>query len=131
MIFQKLRKKNKNLSTVPLVVSYHPALDGLGDIIKSLLPILHASNEMRRIFPELPLFAYKRVRNLKNDSVRSKVKRDNSIFSNNNTRIVIIYRFVIMWKRVVDFKEKTGMSLIATHVVLFASLSARSAVKGT
>lgn len=75
------------MSRMPLVVSYHPALDGLGDIIKSLLPILHASNEMRRLFPELPLVAYRRVRNLKNDLARSKVKSENSIISNKNKRM--------------------------------------------
>lgn len=71
-------KKQQSFKRMPLVVKFHPALSGLGKIVESLWPILHASEDMKKVFVERPMVAYRRPRNLKDDLVRSKVKRQNN-----------------------------------------------------
>ena len=64
------RKENSN--RIPLVVNFHPALSGIGKIVHSLWPILHASEE--GFFGEKSIIAFRRPRNLKDELVRSKLK---------------------------------------------------------
>ena len=40
--------KNKQNKRMPFVVKFIPALSGLGKIIESLWPILHASEDMKK-----------------------------------------------------------------------------------
>ena len=42
------RKKTQQNKRMPIVVKFHPALSGLGKIIESLWPILHASEDMNK-----------------------------------------------------------------------------------
>ena len=62
---------------MPLVVNFHPALSGISRIIESLLPILHASEDMKKVFPDKPMVAYRKPRNLKDKLVRAKVRKEN------------------------------------------------------
>ena len=55
-------------------MTFHPALSGVGKIIDSLWPILHASKDMRSIFEEKPVTVYRRPKNLKDNLVESKLK---------------------------------------------------------
>ena len=43
---------------IPLVVTYHPILLSFHVIAKHLLPILHASEWLRRAFQHLPLIVF-------------------------------------------------------------------------
>ena len=69
--------KKKASERMPLVVTFHPALSGIGRVIESLLPILHTSEDMKNIFPDKLRVPYRRPRNLKYELVRAKVKREN------------------------------------------------------
>ena len=60
------------------VILVHPALSGIGKIIESLWPILHVSEGMKNVFEEKSMVAYRRPRNIKDEIVRSKVKRVNN-----------------------------------------------------
>ena len=75
LLSQKTRKKASE--RMPLVVNFHPALSGIGRVIESLLPILHASGDVKKVFPDKPMETYKRPRNLKDELVRAKVRREN------------------------------------------------------
>ena len=72
------RRDNKGNKRLPLVMTLHPALSGVGKIMESLRPILHASEDMRNIFEEKPMVIYRRPKNLKNNLVRSKLKEEDS-----------------------------------------------------
>ena len=49
----------------PLVVTYHPALNSLGKVARRLHPMLTNSEEHRKVFPEPPLIAFMRCKNIK------------------------------------------------------------------
>ena len=68
------RRDHKINKRLPLVMTFHPALLGVGKIIHSLWPILHASEDMRSIIEEKPMIVYRRPKNLKDNLVRSKLK---------------------------------------------------------
>ena len=72
---QDRKKQNKKMA---LVVKFHPAFSGLSKIIESLWPILYASEDMKKVFVEILMVAYRRPPNLKDCLVRSKVKRENN-----------------------------------------------------
>ena len=38
------------VNRIPLAMNFHPALSGVGNIIDSTWPMLHASNDMKEIF---------------------------------------------------------------------------------
>ena len=59
---------------IPLILNFHPALSGIGNIVKSLWWILQVSNDMREIFDDVPRVAFRRSRNLRDEIVRSKLR---------------------------------------------------------
>ena len=61
---------------VPLVATYHPALNGLGKVARRLHPMLTNSEEHRRVFPEPPLIAFRRCKNLKDILVRARLSSE-------------------------------------------------------
>ena len=50
-------------------MNVHPALSGVRNIIDSIWPILHASDDMKEIFQNKPMIAYRRPKNLKDNLV--------------------------------------------------------------
>ena len=68
-------KKDRLENRVPLVFDFHPALLGIGKKIRELVPILHASVDMKRILVEAPLVSFRRPKNLKGELVTSRVQR--------------------------------------------------------
>ena len=56
------RSRNMDNSRVSLVVNFQ-------------LPILHASENMKKVFGERPMVAFRRPRNLKDELVRSTMKK--------------------------------------------------------
>ena len=55
-------------------MEFHPALSGAGKVIHSLWPVLHASDDIRKIFEEKPTLSSKRPKNLKDVLVLSKLR---------------------------------------------------------
>ena len=65
--------KEDGLARVPLVTSYHPALNSIGKVAQRLHSMLSVSEEHRRVFPEPPLVSFKRCKNLRDILVRAKL----------------------------------------------------------
>ena len=61
---------------VPLVATYHPALNVLGKVARKLHPMLTNSEEHRKVFPEPPLIAFRRCKNLKDILVRARLSNE-------------------------------------------------------
>ena len=61
---------------VPLVATYHPALNSLGKVARRLHPMLTNSEEHRKVFPEPPLIAFRRCKNLKDILVRARLSNE-------------------------------------------------------
>ena len=77
MLFQRKEKDLKS-NMLPLVLNFHPALSGVGEVVNSLWPILQASEGMRGILGDMkPLISFRRPRNLADNLIRSKVKKVN------------------------------------------------------
>ena len=75
LLDQGYNKKDKFENRIPLVLDFHPALSSIGKKIRELVPILHASDDMERIFVEAPLVSFPRPKNLKGELIRSRVQR--------------------------------------------------------
>ena len=72
------RKEKYLKSKLPLVLNFHPALSGVGEVVNSLWPVLQASDGMREILGDMkPLISFRRPRNLADNLIRSKVKKVN------------------------------------------------------
>ena len=84
---EKVRNKDRRLllfqdkerfvdnNVVPLVLNFHPALSGISQKVKSLWPVLHASDDMNKVFKNIkPLISFRRPRNLADNLVRSRIK---------------------------------------------------------
>ena len=63
---------------IPLVLTYHPALNGVGRIVRGLHSMLSNSEEHRAVFPEPPVTAFRRCKNLKDMLVRARLTNDNN-----------------------------------------------------
>ena len=59
-------------------MNFHPALSGVRNIIDSIWPTLHASDDMKEIFGDKPMVAYRRPKNLKDVLVGAKLKGEDS-----------------------------------------------------
>ena len=73
-----LRYKNKDKSNTrtPLVVTYHPDLPPLAQIVNKHFSILQTNDKLKQVFPEPPLISYRRPKNLRDLIVRAKLPSD-------------------------------------------------------
>ena len=62
---------------IPLVITYHPALNSVGKTLRDLHPMLSNSEEHRLVFPEPPVTAFRRCKNLKDILVRARLTNNN------------------------------------------------------
>jgi len=69
------RKKGRQTTRVPLVLTFSRALPNVGGILRRHLPTLHRSDEMKQVFPEVPLVAFRRDSNLQDILVHKKHNR--------------------------------------------------------
>ena len=69
-------KKNQN-DRVPLVTTFNPGLPNLHDIVRRNFHILTESDRCREAIPEIPMIAYRRPKNIRDDIVRAKISRPN------------------------------------------------------
>ena len=72
---QEGRCSNKKKDQVPLVVTFHPALNELRRIVEKLHAMLDASEEHKEAFKEQLLVVFRRAPNLKDNLVRAKLPR--------------------------------------------------------
>ena len=63
----------KDITRVPLVATYHPALTRLAHITKKYLPTLHTSEKLKKAIPNPPIIAFRRPRNLRDLLVRTSL----------------------------------------------------------
>ena len=61
------------------MVKFHPALSGIGKVVNSLWPILHTSDDMKKVFGEKPIVSFRRPRNLKDELVTAKLRDERVI----------------------------------------------------
>ena len=73
--FQDRGQKRKDLDRIPLVMNFHPPLPGIGKIVDSLWYMFLASDDMRETFRDKPMVAFRRPRNLRDELVKSRLKR--------------------------------------------------------
>ena len=81
-MFRSIHSLGKYIRTlIPLVVrvpigtKFHPALNGLREIVKKLHAMLDASEEHKNAFKEQPLVIFRRTPHLKDNLVRAKHPR--------------------------------------------------------
>ena len=66
-----------NTTTAALMdPSFHPALNSLGKVARRLHPMLTNSEEHREVFPEPPLIAFRRCKNLKDMLDRARLSNE-------------------------------------------------------
>ena len=68
------RQTSMRIQRLPLVITYHPGLPKIANILKKHLPILHASNRLRDAVPNTPMVAFRRPKNLRDLLVRAELK---------------------------------------------------------
>ena len=78
-----LVKKEKNKDNrIPLVVTYHPDLPPVGQIINKHWPMLHHKDRTKKIFKNRPIVTYKRLRNLRDMLVKSTFNYQENLWNN-------------------------------------------------
>ena len=82
-----LRYKNKDKSNTraPLVVTFHPDLPSLAQIVNKHFSILQTNDKLKQVFPEPPLIScmsYRRPKNLHDLIVRAKLPSDAPVETN-------------------------------------------------
>ena len=68
------RQTSMRIQRLPLVITYHPGLPKIANILKKHLPILHASGRLRDAVPNPPMVAFRRPKNLRDLLVRAELK---------------------------------------------------------
>ena len=75
LINQGSRSSKERKDNRPLVVTFHPALKVVRDILRRLHIMLEASEEHRKLFKDQPLVVFRRAPNLKDSLVRSRLPK--------------------------------------------------------
>ena len=60
-------------SRAPLVITYHPTLPNFSAVLEKYQALLNVSPRLQKIFPEKPVIAYRRPRNLRDLLVRAQL----------------------------------------------------------
>ena len=66
-------KQKSAMKRVPLVLTYDSRLNQVSNTIRSHIPTLHSNERLKHIFPEPPIVAFRRNRNLKDLLVSAKL----------------------------------------------------------
>jgi hypothetical protein len=69
---------------VPLVVTYHPNLPKLQEIITRHWPVIQSNSRLQKALPERPLISYRRPPSLKDTLVRARVSQPKTQLQNNS-----------------------------------------------
>ena len=70
---QRSARKEGITKGVPLVITYHPLLKSVGNIIRNHLYILYMDKESKKVFSPAPMVSFKSARNLSSYLVRAKL----------------------------------------------------------
>jgi hypothetical protein len=74
-----LEYKEKKISKrVPLVLTYHPSLEKISDIVRHYWKEIEKSETLAKLFPEPPVVAFRRPKSIKDTLVRAVVSRPSS-----------------------------------------------------
>ena len=61
---------------VPFVVTFHPRLRKLGNVLHKYFYLLQSNERLKRSFPQPPMVAFRRLRNLRDMLMHSKLRRE-------------------------------------------------------
>ena len=70
---QRSARKEGITKGVPLVITYHPLLKSVGNIIRNHLYILYMDKEVKKVFSPAPMVSFKSARKLSSYLVRAKL----------------------------------------------------------
>ena len=70
---QRIQRREGITKGVPLVITYHPLLKGVGNILRKHLYILYLDNEVKKVFSPAPMVSFKSARKLSSYLVRAKL----------------------------------------------------------
>ncbi len=73
----KYKDTHKSNNRTPLVVTYHPDLPPMAQIVNKHFNILQSNDKLKQIFPEPPLISYRRPKNIRDIVVRAKLPPSN------------------------------------------------------
>jgi len=71
----KLKDKKSGTERIPLVITYSKYLLDIGKILRKHERTLHRSDRMREFFPDSPLLAFRRDKNICNTLVHTKTNK--------------------------------------------------------
>ena len=71
------RQQNNTNYMSPLILTYHPSLLKVYDILRETHKIIHNSLKLSKIFPRPPMVSFRNADNLKHHLVHSKLKKKN------------------------------------------------------
>jgi hypothetical protein len=66
------------LSRIPLILTYHPALYSIGNIVKRHFRILQQDEGLKEVFPAPPLLAFRQPRNLHANLAQSRLDTEST-----------------------------------------------------
>ena len=75
---QRRQKTQTNPDRIPFVITYHPGLPSISNILKTFLPVLHSSIRCKEAIPNLPLTAHRRPKNLRDTLVQASTNNTNT-----------------------------------------------------
>ena len=70
-------KKKKSSDRVPFVVTYHPRLRMMGRVLHKNFKLLQSNERLQKAFPEPPMVAFKRLKNLRDILVHTGPRATN------------------------------------------------------
>ena len=70
---KETNRKNKSQNGVPFVVTYHPLLNYLYNIIRRILCFLNVDQKVKEVFSSQPMVSFRRARKLSSYLVRAKL----------------------------------------------------------
>ena len=75
---QRRQKTQTNPVRIPFVITYHPGLPSISNILKTFLPGLHSPSRCREAIPSLPLTAHRRPKNLRDTRLVQSTSNTNA-----------------------------------------------------
>ena len=66
-------ERGKSFKAIPFVMTYHPKLNSLKEIILKYLDLLYTGDKVKRVFTHKPMISFRRARKLSSYLVRAKL----------------------------------------------------------
>ena len=94
------------------MVSYHPCLPHLKQILQHHLPVLHTSDKLKLTIPRPPIVAYRRPSNLKHLLVRASVLPSKNDMRAIDSAPIPVARPV----KILEKRQRLPAQLLAKHI---------------